>query len=136
MKDKRTVLIGVAMGVILAFSFILMFFIGVWVGKRNENLLPFWGRRYASQDFISRRLEGHGIVGIIDSLGKDTLVIKDRKGELKTILINEKTVVRYGWISLSFSDLKKNEEVIVLGLPEQKEGVIKAGMIRVIKTLK
>lgn len=131
MKDKRNILIGVGIGVILAAVMLVVFFLGLFVGRRENRFLPYFGGPHMSKDFIPRNF-GHGAIGTIESLGENTLVVRDRTGALKTVLIDNQTQIRRGHTGINFSDLKKDEQVIVLGDPEEKEGAIKARVIRVI----
>lgn len=119
-------------GVVFAASLIAAFFSGLWLGRKNDYFLPFWGRKHPTYDFISPRFNSHGVIGIIDSLGKDTLVVKEKTGALKTILVDKSTQIRHGFVALNFSDLKKDMHIIVLGEPRKEEGAIRAKIIRVI----
>lgn len=133
MKNRSRLLIGLITGVILALIVVGVFFIGVMVGAKRENrLFPFWEKRNIFHDYVPNKLDGHGVAGVVDSIGSNTLVVKDRTGALKTILVDNETKIRRNRLSTSFSDLKVDENVIVLGNPEEKEGAIKAKIIRVI----
>ena len=133
MKDKRNILIGVGIGAVLAASLLLVFFLGLFIGRRENRFFPYFGGggRLMHRDFIPRDF-GHGAIGAIENLGENTLVVRDRSGALKTVLVDNQTQIKRGHTSINFSDLKKDEQVIVLGDPEEKEGAIKAKLIRVI----
>ena len=132
MKDKRNILIGIGIGAILAVVILVVFFLGIFIGRRENRFFPYFGGRgHIYQDFFPRNF-GHGAMGIIESLGENTLVVRDRSGTLKTVLIDNQTQIRRGHVDINFSDLKKDEQVIVLGDPEEKEGAIKARLIRVM----
>jgi hypothetical protein len=131
MKNKRTVLLGIGIGAVSAITLLLVFFFGIYVGSKKAGLFPFWERRHIYQNgFVSPKF-GHGIVGIIDSIGEESLVVRDRSGALKTVLVDKETLLRRGHSEIKFSDLKKDEQVIVIGEPQEKEGAIKAKVIRV-----
>lgn len=131
MKDKRNILIGIGIGAILAAVMLVVFFLGLFVGRRENRFFPYFGGRHMSRDFIPRDF-GHGAIGEVESLGENTLIVRDRSGALKTVLVDNQTQIRRGHTSINFSDLKKDEQVVVLGDPEEKEGAIKARVIRLM----
>lgn len=131
MKDKQNILLGIAIGAVLALVLLTAFFLGVFIGRRENRFLPYFGGRHISQDFLPRNF-GHGAMGIIESLGENILIVHDRTGALRTVLVDNQTQIRRGHISINFSQLKTGEQIIVLGEPEEKEGAIKAKLIRVM----
>lgn len=133
MKDKRNIIIGIGIGAAIALALLVVFFLGIFIGRRENRFVPFpnFGRPNMPQDFFPRDF-GHGAMGVVESLGENTLVVRDRTGALKTVLVDSKTQIRRGPATINFSDLKKNEQVVVLGEPEEKEGAIKAKLIRVM----
>lgn len=132
MKDKKKILIGIGVGLGMAFLFLLVFLLGFLIGSRKPHFLPFWEKRMVSpRDFVPQKF-GHGVFGTIDSIGENSLIIKERNGALKTVLIEENTILRRNGSVIKFSDFQKGDQVIVLGEPEEKEGVIKAKVVRII----
>lgn len=130
-KNRKTILFGFGIGALSAFILLIVFFAGIAIGSRRFGI-PFPERRYGFPGgFIPSRF-GHGAVGSVDSIGSNTFIVKERSGELETILVDDATVLRQDNSSIKFSDLKKGEEVIVIGDPEQQEQAIKARFIRVI----
>lgn len=133
MAEKRNILVGVGLGVALGFVLVTVFFAGVFVGTRKEpRFFPFEGDRHGYREFVPGGFNGHGVIGTIDSIGSNTLVVKDRVGALKTVLVDNQTQIRRGHTSINFSELKTDEQIIVLGEPEEKEGAIKARLIRMM----
>lgn len=135
MKDKRNILIGIVIGAILAVVILIVFFLGIFIGRRENRFFPYFGGRHMYRDFIPKDF-GHGAIGTIESLGENTLVVRDRSGTLKTVLVDNQTQIRRGRTSINFTELAKDEQVIVLGDPEEKEGAIKARLIRVMGSFK
>ena len=134
MKNRRKLLIGLIAGTFFALVLIFVFFTGVLVGRRGEDrFFPFWERRHVFGDYVPNKLDGHGVVGTVDSLSTNTLVVKDRTGALKTVLVDNETKIRRGHMPTNFSDLKTGEKVIILGEPQEQEGAIKAKIIRVFE---
>ncbi len=132
MKNQRTIFLGIFMGVFIAAVLLLVFFVGIQIGRSKNRLFPFLeNRSHESSGFLHKRY-GHGVIGVIDTIGNNTLVVKDYLGELKTILIDEQTLIKIDKSVIKFSNLKKDEKVIILGEPQEKEGTIKAKVIRVI----
>lgn len=136
MKDKRKILIGCVIGAILAVVLVATFFFGVLVGKRDYKFFPYWERRHTYPDFFPNKLSGHGVLGTIQTLGKSTLVVKDRTGALKTVLVDSRTRIRRERTDITISDLKINEQVVILGEPQESESAIKARIIRVMGALR
>lgn len=136
MKDNKshTFIIGVAIGTSIAVLVLVAFLCGVWVGRSNNPFLPMMGR-FEGRDVFSRNIENHGVLGTIQTLGKNTLVVKDRRGILKTISVDDQTIVKRDNVLIQFSDLTQDDFVIVLGDPEKKEEIIKAKIIRVMEKL-
>ncbi len=132
MKDRKVVLTGVGIGVGIAIVLLLVFMAGVFWGAHGLRYSPFGRRQMMSRGFVANRL-GHGVVGTIDSLGNNTLVVKDRNGQLDTVTVNNDTVIRQGTAPIKFPDLKKDENVIVIGEPQNQEGATLARVIRVIE---
>ncbi|MBI5465141.1 hypothetical protein HY946_00850 [Candidatus Gottesmanbacteria bacterium] len=132
MKNKQTVLLGISIGIGLAVVLLFVFFTGFYIGSKKAGVFPFWERRFVTPSgFVPSRF-GHGVAGTIDSIGENTIIVKERSGALKTVLVDEETVLRKNGSSINFSDLKKDEQVIIIGEPQEKEGAIKAKVIRVI----
>lgn len=132
MKNRQTILLSIVLGIFIAVILLLVFFVGIHVGSNRDRFFPFWDNRgHKSGGFLHKRF-GHGVIGVIDTIGNNTLVVKDRIDELKTILIDEQTLIKRDRSVIKFSNLKKDEKIIVLGEPQEKEGTIKAKVIRVI----
>lgn len=132
MKNRRTVILGLSIGIGTAIVLLLVFFAGLYIGNRKSNIFPFWERRGMPSDGFVPHNPGNGAVGVIDSVGNNTLVVKDRTGAFKTVLVDDKTTLRRDHTEISFSDFKKNDQIIVIGESQQQEGAIKAVLIRVI----
>lgn len=132
MKKRQTVLFGLGIGIGVAIVLLLIFFAGIHIGSKRAGLFPFWERRHIYQNgFVPNRF-GHGVVGTIDSMGENTFIVKDRSGKFVTILVDEKTILRCDRSEIKFSDLKKDEQVIVIGEPQEQEGAVKAMAVRII----
>lgn len=132
MKNRRTVILGLSIGIGATIVLLLVFFVGIYVGTKKSNAFPFWERRHMPSNGYVPRDPGHGAVGIIDSIGNNTLVVKDRTGAFKTVLVDDKTTLRRNHTEISFSNLKKDDQVVIIGESQQEEGAIKAVVIRVI----
>lgn len=131
MKDKQNILIGVGIGAVLAAVILFVFLLGVFIGRRENRFFPYFGARHLYQDFFPKNF-GHGAMGTIETLGEKTLIVRERSGALKTVLVDNQTQTRRGHTSINFSQLKTGEQIIVLGDPIEAEGAIKARVIRVM----
>lgn len=126
---QKTFVIGITVGMSVALLLLVAFISGILVGRSNNSFIPMMDR-FGSRDVFSRNIESHGVLGTIQTIGANTFVVKERTGTLKTVLVDDQTVVRRGHISIKFTDLKLNEPVIVLGNPEKTEEIIKARIVR------
>ncbi len=124
MKKRRSILIASAVGISLAVILITTFFFGVFVGRHE-------GRGTAGE-FFPKEFKGHGVLGEIQTLGENTLVVKERTGALKTVLIDNQTQIRRGRSSINFTDLNIKEQAVILGEPQASESAIKAKIVRVM----
>lgn len=132
MKSRQTVLLGIGLGIGIAIVLLLVFFAGIYIGGSKTGAFPFWERRHIFPGgFVPGRF-GHGVIGTIDSIGNNTFIVKDRSGALKTVLVDNQTRIRRNGSTIKSADLKKDEQVIVIGEPQEQEGAIKARVVRVI----
>jgi hypothetical protein len=144
-----------AAGVIGAFILALAIFAsGVFVGfhkakfsyKFGENYeRNFMGPRRGVEDFGGpmgmvkekfRNFEGrdfrnsHGLAGTIVSIADNNIIIKDRDNKENTVVVSDRTIIKSGRDDIKISDLKNDEQVVVMGNPGDN-GVINADLIRV-----
>lgn len=127
---------GVFAGLAIFFLIIIAFFLGIKIGQRNFNprsippvFHPFL--KPPREDFIPKRIRGHGVFGVVDSVSKESFIVKSRWGELITILVDQNTQYRVDNKKGSFSDIKKGRNVFIIGEPNNKEIAIKAFIIRI-----
>jgi hypothetical protein len=72
----------------------------------------------------------HGIAGTIISITENNLVIKDKDNKENTVAVDDKTIIKFGRDDVKISDLKNDQQVVVMGQPGE-DGVVKADLIRV-----
>lgn len=133
---------GVTGFIILAFVFGL----GVFVGLKRADFSFRWADEYHRNfggpqgglfgDFLGTEKElpnTNGSFGQIIKIDNaaDTLTIKDVNNVEKTILLGDKTTIIYQRKNVKLSDLKTDENVIVIGEPNTS-GQIGAELIRVM----
>jgi len=134
----KGVLYGIAAFLILMF----VLRIGMFLGFRKANFSYRWGENYhnnfagprggffkdfAGHDFI----EANGIIGRVIKLDRESFVVSGRDNAEKVILVNrETTIVRFK-DKIKTSDLKINEEVVIIGEPN-RAGQIEAKLVRVL----
>lgn len=83
-------------------------------------------RGFEGRDFRN----GHGASGTITSISDSTIIIKDRDNKENTILVSDKTIIKNGQADIKITDLKKDENMVVIGSPGDN-GVINADLVRV-----
>ncbi|NTW26962.1 MAG: hypothetical protein HGA36_01420 [Candidatus Moranbacteria bacterium] len=78
---------------------------------------------------------GHGVAGLITSIADNNIMIKDPSGKENTIAVNDKTLIKMGQNDIKITDLKNDENIVVIGRPGDN-GMINADLIRVFEGLK
>lgn len=132
MKDNQSLLKGAVIGAVFILALFIAFFLGVYFGKKPEFYPRFpVGKKVFPLGFIPKRLNSHGTVGEVDSVGKNTFIVKDRWGALKTVTVDKNTLIRKNKEPAKFEDIKKGDVVMVIGTPDIKEQTIKAQIIRI-----
>jgi len=130
-NQNKNILITVLVILAIIFAFIL----GVKFGRQEFSYRypPFMHpmMKPPKEGFVPSRFRGHGLVGIVDSVGKESFVVKSRWGELLTVLVDKNTQYKVDGKTGSFSDIKKGKTVMVLGEPKEKELSVKAEIIRI-----
>jgi hypothetical protein len=130
-NQNKNILITVLVVLAIIFAFIL----GVKFGRKE-----FYYRypafmhpmmKLPKEGFVPSRFRGHGLIGIVDSVGKESFVVKSRWGELLTVLVDKNTQYKVDGKTGSFSDIKKGKTVIILGEPKEEELSVKAEIIRI-----
>ena len=125
----------------LAFTF-FVFFLGFFVGQKKAFFSYRWAENYHrvfegprkktffKNFFGNVFLPSHGAIGEIIQINDNTLVLKERNGFEKIILLNEKTKIQLERKEIKKEDLKEGEIIGVIGSPTEK-GEIQAKFIRV-----
>lgn len=132
MKNNQSFLKGVIIGIFFVLALFTAFFLGVHFGQKPEFYPRFpGGKKIFPHGFIPKRFKNHGVVGEVDSLGKNTFIVRDRWGALKTVTVDENTLIRKNNEPAKFQDIKKGVFVMVIGVPDIKEQAIKAQIIRI-----
>lgn len=127
---------GIFIGFIIFFLVLFAFALGLKVGRRDfssREIPPIFHPfiRPPKEGFIPRKIKGHGVYGKVDSVSKESFIVKSRWGELITILVDKNTQYRIDGKKGSFSDVKKDKNVFIIGEPDEKEAAIKALLIRI-----
>lgn len=130
------IVIAALLGLLLAFG------LGVSVGFRKANFSYQWGENY-DQNFGGPKrgiigvfggnnfMNAHGISGSIIKLDNPTIIIKDANNAERTVLINDKTVIRKGSGDIKISDLKIGDNVVIIGNPDNS-GQIQVELMRIL----
>ena len=141
-KSKLFGVIVISVGVLAALS--LVFFAGEAVESRKADFSYNWGGNYY-RNLVGPRpsspldmamgnnfMMGNGTAGSIIKIDNSTLTIKDeRGGSEKTVVVGGDTAIRYMRDTLKLSDLKLDDDIVVIGSPNNL-GQIDAKLIRVM----
>jgi len=150
-KSKKFKIAVLAIGVILVA--LVSFAGGVFVGFRKARFSYRFGENYERNfvggpfqgpagmmgrgprgmmgDFEGRGFRnGHGIAGNIISISDSNIVIKDRNGQENTISVSDQTLIKRGQDTVKLTDLKQDEQIVVIGKPGDN-GTVSADLIRV-----
>ena len=73
---------------------------------------------------------GYGLAGTIVSITDNNVVIKDNDNKENTIAVSDQTLIKSQRDNLKLSDLKVNDQIVVMGNPGDN-GVVNASLIRV-----
>ncbi len=102
---------------------LVIFQAGVFVGYKKAG---FMGGQFMHDDMPG----GHGVAGKVVKIDIPTFIIEGPDNVEKIILTEPGTIVRKMRESLTPQDIRLDDEVIVLGSPDQK-GTIEAKLIRI-----
>jgi len=128
--------------VIVAFiALLLAFKAGEFVGFRKAGFSYQWGENYQRNfggprggmmnDFMGRDfINAHGNAGSIMRIDGNVLLIKGQDNREQTIVVTAQTVINKQNTTLQISDLKIDDRITVIGMPNQ-QGQIEARLIRV-----
>jgi hypothetical protein len=129
--------VGIIIIVILIFAF------GVAVGIHKASFGRAWGEHYYENFGMPQHgmlgildvddfPNAHGAVGEIIKIESPNIIVQDKKDNLeKVISINGTTKIQKGSDNIVSTDLKIDDFVIVIGIPDDK-GIIISRLIRVI----
>jgi hypothetical protein len=130
----------IAVGVLAAA--LVVFQAGVWTGYRKaaysfrggENYFQAFGGprgKFAPGLPHGEMPDAHGAAGRILSVELPSLVVEGVDGVEKTVMVSDATVVRRYRDAIKSSDLKIDDEIVVIGEPNS-EAQIEAKLIRVM----
>lgn len=131
------ILLGCVGGLIVL---LLTFHLGTLVGFHKARFALDWGDNYHRnfggprggflRDFTSRDyMNGHGTAGTVVRIDGQSVVVKDGEGVEKIATVGEKTSIMRGRSTVALSDIKPDEQVVVIGTPKE-DGTIDAKIIR------
>jgi len=72
----------------------------------------------------------YGLSGTVISITDNNIVIKDRDNKENTVTVSDKTLIKSQGDNLKLSDLKVNDNIVVMGNPGDN-GAVNASLIRV-----
>lgn len=96
------------------------------MGPPRRGMMGFWGRP---------NFNAHSGLGQIIKIDGNNLTVNDQGNVEKTIVVNDQTKIIKNLQTIKLSDLKVNDQIIVIGRPNE-QGQIEARLIRVMPALK
>ena len=141
--DKK-ILIKTLYVILILFIAILIFSAGIITGLNKGSFEKDWGEHYG-ENFGMGHMKGqimgdptgintpisHGAIGKILDIQLPTLVVQDKDGTEKVILVNDDTGIEKVRNFIKVSDLKVGDFLVVIGSPNS-QAQIQAKFIRVI----
>ncbi len=138
-KKFALVLKGIAALVVL----LVVFQLGIFVGFHKARFSYRWGENYHRafggprggfmKDFEGRDfVNGYGTTGVVAKMDKDNFVVKGSDGVEKIITVSQTTTLERGRTSISLTDLKIDDRVVIIGAPNNN-GAIDAKVVRVFE---
>ncbi|MEJ0021202.1 MAG: DUF5666 domain-containing protein [Candidatus Doudnabacteria bacterium] len=121
---------------------IIVFASGMFVGLEKARFSYNWGTNYypnfagrpgpggpfhLDRDFMN----AHGPDGQIIKIDGNTITIKGRNGVEQNIIVDAQTAIKNNQANLKITDLKVNDNIVVIGSPDD-EGQVLAKLIRVM----
>ncbi len=144
-ESKKVLVIASIFGVLFIIS--LIFQAGVSVGFHKASFGRDWGENYGRNFGMMRGGDkgfpiggmmnqgnfpnAHGTVGKIIKNELPIIVVQDKDGTEKFILINDDTSIRSEKENINGSDLKVDDFIVVIGSPNE-EGQIVAKLVRLM----
>lgn len=153
-KNKNLKMAVIIVGGLLAV--LVIFTAGVGVGLRKARFSNDFGRNY-ERNFMGSRFDqgrgmmggrggfvggmmrdfsgrdfrnANGLAGTIISVTDNNLIVKDKDNKENAVTVTDKTLIKSRLDDLKLSDLKNNDQIVVIGNPGDG-GVINADLIRV-----
>ncbi|MGE5393042.1 MAG: hypothetical protein ACM3NH_04855 [Candidatus Saccharibacteria bacterium] len=134
----RWVLGGIAIIIVLLLVLQLGIMIGTHKAKFSYRWAEEYGRNFGSPraglmpDFGERDFfGGHGLAGSVVKTEGSRVIIKGDDDKEKIVDTDDKTVIRRSRTDIKVSDLKTDEQVVVVGAPNN-DGSIQARIIRIM----
>jgi len=107
-----------------------------FMGSRGGEGRGMMGGRSGFIGGMMNQLEGrdfrnaHGLAGTIISITDNNIVVKDKDNKENTVAVSDNTLIKSRGADLKITDLKQNDQVVVMGNPADN-GVVNASLIRV-----
>lgn len=83
-------------------------------------------KNFEGRDFRN----AHGLAGTIVSIADNNIIVKDKDNKENTVAVTDKTIIKNGRNDIKLSDLKQDDQIVVMGNPGDN-GVVNANLIRV-----
>lgn len=141
---------GALIGTGIAIAILAIFRAGMFLGFHKAGFSYQWAENYHRNfdgprreggfiENIEQRLGGgrtfmggHGTLGTILKIDTNALVVKNQDNTENIAVLSGDTVVRAGAETLHASDLKVDDQIVIIGSPDE-QGEIQAKFIRIFR---
>ena len=116
------------------------FSLGVSVGFHRASFTKAWDEHYMENFGMHGEYPGqnhkhfpnaHGAIGKILKIELPTIIVADKDGTEKVIVLTQNTKIQNGITTIASTDLKINDFIITIGSPNT-QGQIEAAFIRIL----
>jgi len=131
---------GLIVGLAVAFTVVVVFSFGMFVGEQKARFSSHWNENYPREfggppppfgiGGPGGPVGGHGAAGIVIKKEATQLLLRGPDNVEKVILIDKTTIFVKGRDKAALKDIKETIGIVVIGTPDSK-GRIKARLIRI-----
>jgi hypothetical protein len=132
---RRTVLLGLSMGIIAVILIFGAFGAGYVLGRARAEAGPGIASALedAARSAFGSTIHDHGAIGLIVSVTDHSVTVRTRDGRAREVMINDQTMIDRDGNRLKLSDLKTGDVIIVAGSPNTQRNALDARLVRVVE---
>ncbi len=134
-QEKKWTLRGVIIGLALFIGLLLIFKAGVFIGMEKaeytdqlnaRNPQAVQGQRFGMMRGLTDRgmMSSSSTIGVISKIDGTTLTVTEKDGTEKTVVVDDKTIIRKDRAEIQVTDVKTTDQVVAFGQPDQNGNII------------